>query len=241
MGLREVIKKSPIYPVYKYFMEQKTRLLRQLKYIVFGIFHGIDIKYDWKENAKAISSDYAHYQPLFSSYVKIIMDCFVITDSDKLFDWGSGKGAAMIFFARYPFSEIGGVELMRGLHEAAIENFKRKKFDHLISYNEDASRFENIDQYNYFFFYGPFMGKVMEQVIANLRKSLFRCPRRITIISQGVIEKKMFLESGLFAYIRQCFVSSICSGRHIYQYIDIYSNENLCIDFNTHRRIKILP
>lgn len=212
----------------------------RLRYIFEGIFLGIDITTEKAENAQNICIDNDHYQPLYTWYLKKLMKCFFINVSDKLFDYGSGKGAAMIFFARYPFCEIGGIELMYGLHEIALKNILKKRLSHVISYNGDASEYKDIDRYNYFFFYNPFHGRVMEAVIEQIKYSLFCRPRRITIIYQNPIERSLFINSGIFPYTVSCFVPSMLNkdrnnGRYARQFIDIYSTEPLENNFAKYR------
>jgi cyclopropane fatty-acyl-phospholipid synthase-like methyltransferase len=110
----------------------------QLRYIIVGKLSGIDIKLEYSENPLSVHPDNAQYQPAYTYYLKRLMKCLSINATDRLFDYGSGKGAAMIFFARYPFCEIGGIELMRGLHETALKNIKKTKLNHLTSYNGNA-------------------------------------------------------------------------------------------------------
>jgi hypothetical protein len=142
------------------FVFRNEKLL-QLRYIIFEKLFGIDIKFEHAEDASAVHPDNMHYQPLYTYYLKKLMKCISIGAADKLLDYGSGKGMAMIFFARYSFCKIDGVELIQELHKIALKNIARKKLTHLTSYNEDVTKYNDIDQYNYYFFYNPFCGKVM--------------------------------------------------------------------------------
>jgi len=46
----------------------------------------------------------------------------------------------------------------------------------------DASLFQDLDPYNYIYFFNPFSGADMIKVIANLIASIERKPRKVTII-----------------------------------------------------------
>jgi hypothetical protein len=202
-----------------------------LRYVLESTFLGIDVTINKAEDAKNVCVDNVNYQPLYTWHLKKLMKCFSISRDDRLFDYGSGKGAAMIFFARYPFCEIAGIELMQGLHEVAMKNIMKKKLDNLTLHNGNAAEYNDIDKYNYFFFYNPFHGKIMKSVINQIECSLTRKPRKIIIIYQNPEEKSLFINSGILPYAAFCFVPSMTNknknkgrGR---QFIDIYSNEPL--------------
>lgn len=143
----------------------RNKKLLQLRYIIVGKLSGIDIKLEYTENPLSIHPDNAQYQPAYIYYLKRLMKCFSINAVDRLFDYGSGKGAAMIFFAQYLFCEIGGIELMCELHEIAIKNILKKKLNHLTSYNGDAAEYNDIDRYNYFSFIIHFTGESWKQLL----------------------------------------------------------------------------
>jgi hypothetical protein len=221
------------------FVFRNNKLL-QLKYLFIGKLSGIDIKLEYTENPSSVHPDNVQYQPLYVWYLKKLMKCLSIKKYDRLFDYGSGKGAAMIFFARYPFCEIGGIELMYGLHETALKNIMKKKLNHLTSYNRNATEYGDIDRYNYFFFYNPFHGQIMEAVIDHIKNSLKRCPRKITIIYQNPEERDIFTNSGIFSYIAFCFVPSMLNKdknnrRYGRQFIDVYSTDPLEYSLDKYR------
>ncbi|WP_461255406.1 hypothetical protein [Treponema sp. R80B11-R83G3] len=236
--LKEKIKKSKCFLFYK----KINNTILKLKYIIIGKFLGIDISlvsYNQNEN-----SDYIQYQPAYTWYIKKIMKLFSINQSDKLLDYGSGKGAAMIFFARYSFIEIGGVEYNKNLHETAINNFKKIKLNYLKSYNYDAALFADIDQYTYFFMYNPFIGNILELTIEQIKQSLIRNPRKITILYQNPIGHDLFVNSKLFPYIKSCFIPSLLNlnkknKRYGRQFINIYCTEILNINFSKYGIILI--
>ena len=164
------------------------------------------------------------------------MKIFCINRNDNLLDYGSGKGAAMMLFARYPFGKIDGVEYDKCLHEIAENNFKIKNMKHLISYNSDATQYTDIDFYTYYYFNNPFRGKILEQTIEQIKNSYVRNPRKIIIIYQNPLESQLFINTGLFKSIFHCFISSIINinknnKRYGRQFIDIYCTEPLQMDF----------
>ena len=205
-------------------------LLRQ-RYALTGKFLGINISMVPVTETGG-NQNHVPYQPAYTWHLKRFMKCFDIKSSDKLFDYGSGKGGAMIFFSQYPFSEIGGVEYDENLHHVAENNFKLKGLNHLKSHNGDATTFADIDQYTYFFLFNPFLGEVMELTIEQIRKSLVRNPRKITVLYQNPQEHELFVNSNLFPYVATCFVSSWINVDKYGRRINVYCTEFLDIDFN---------
>jgi len=237
--LKDKIRRNKYYPYIKKKLlkyHNFRRDLLKIKYIIISKFLGIDIKltasFIYGDN-----SDNNEYVPVYSWYIKRIMKVFNISQNDNLLDYGSGKGAAMIFFAKYSFNRIDGVEYDKYLHEIAESNFKIKNLKHLNSYNVDATQFIDIDFYTFYFFYNPFHGKVLELTIEQLKNSYIRNPRKIIIIYQNPLGGQLFINSELFKNIFHCFIPSIINinknnKRYGRQFIDIYCTESLQIDFN---------
>lgn len=70
--------------------------------------------------------------------------------------------------------------------------FRKKCF----VYNEDASSFSDIDEYDYFYLYNPFRGKIMVDFINELLESQKRNKRTITVIYSNPTCEKDFLDVG---------------------------------------------
>jgi hypothetical protein len=51
----------------------------------------------------------------------------------------------------------------------------------------DAAEFRELDDYEYFYLYNPFPEAVMRQVVENIRGSLERRPRKVTLIYKNPI------------------------------------------------------
>lgn len=50
-----------------------------------------------------------------------------LTKEDAIFDFGCGKGGAMLTFLDYGFTKAGGVEFSKQLYSEANENFNKLK------------------------------------------------------------------------------------------------------------------
>ncbi len=117
----------------------------------------------------------------FKELQKVIVDLSL--DKNKgIFDFGCGKGAALLFFHKQGFKNIGGVELSEKLIAICENNLRVLKLNHIEVFQKNAAEFVDLDQYNYFYFYNPFPQVIMQQVIENIYRCLRNSPRQILLI-----------------------------------------------------------
>lgn len=119
--------------------------------------------------------------------------------NDAIFDFGCGKGSALLSFLDYGFSQVGGVEYADNVYEILKSNAEKmcneQNDKKMNCYHGDAALVkEELDGYNWFYLFNPFGRVVFEKVINNICESLNRCPRKIWIIyilpkSHDIIEK----------------------------------------------------
>ena len=111
-----------------------------------------------------------------------------INHSDFVFvDFGSGKGKALLLASRYSFKKIIGVEFSADLCQIC-----RRNLDRFRSSDQKTRAFEiihvNADHYEFllepsvFFFYNPFRGALMQNVLEHIASSLRAHPRPAWII-----------------------------------------------------------
>ena len=115
-------------------------------------------------------------------HLEKVLRALKITREDAIVDFGSGKGGALITFAKYPFSKIMGVELSPELIAIARKNMKKLGIGNVGTIVADAADFADLDGYNYFYFFNPFPPAIMRAVIKNISSSLARKPRKTIII-----------------------------------------------------------
>ena len=125
------------------------------------------------------SHDYRHSGGV---HLENVLNRLKITPEDAIVDFGSGKGGALISFAKYPFSKITGVELLPELVDIAEQNFRLLNILNITMVVSNAAAFTDLDGYNYFYFYSPFPRNVMAAVMHNIQVSLLNRPRRIQLI-----------------------------------------------------------
>lgn len=102
-------------------------------------------------------------------------------------DFGSGKGKALLLASRYPFKRIIGVEFSAELCQTCRRNLdfftspdqKSKAFE--VSH-VNAGHYEPLLEPSVFFFYNPFRGALMQNVLEHIASSLRVHPRPAWII-----------------------------------------------------------
>lgn len=108
------------------------------------------------------------------------------SDEDGIFDFGCGKGGAMVSFWDYGFRNIGGVEYEPGIYDVLMDNMEKlqaKNYVGLECIQRDAAHVKTeLDKYNYFYFFGPFYDDTLSKVISNIAESVQRTRRKIHII-----------------------------------------------------------
>lgn len=143
------------------------------------------------------------YSDTGREYLQNVLSSFNIKDTDAIVDFGSGKGGALITLADYPFAKITGVEISGELLAVAKKNLRRLRIRNVTMICCDARDFITIDEYNYFYFFNPFPCGVMHKVIENIKLSLNRVQREVTIIYLNPICHETIIAGGFFEKIAE--------------------------------------
>ena len=151
----------------------------------------------------------------------------VLSKEDAIFDFGCGKGGAMLIFLDYGFTKVGGVEYSEQLYCEAEKNFERL---HLNSCEDlqveliqgDAAKVtQELDHYNWFYFFDPFERQIFEPVIFNLCSSYQRKPRNMTLICINPRYYDVIEKCGMFSLTNQ-----FCAATR-QKVVNIYITEKL--------------
>ena len=103
-------------------------------------------------------------------------------------DYGSGKGAVLLYASRFPFLEIIGVEFAHELNDIALSNLQRYRaagvsFDMPIRpVCADATTFDTPLTPLVLYFLAPFGPPVLKEVLARIESSFRLNPREIYIV-----------------------------------------------------------
>jgi precorrin-6B methylase 2 len=227
--LKELIKNSPFfYPAWRIYTSYQNLELRKLSAKL-----GYDLTKDVKAMHRQKSKDAMQYTHSDARTIKPIFDSLGISPLDKILDYGSGKGGMMIWLAQcYPFGKIAGVEFCSEYDILAKQNFTKNGLSYLETYNVDAATFTDIDEYNYFYFFNPFIGETMNRVVANIRDSFLRHSRKMVVIYNNPRCREAFtVHHDIFPYQKFIKQGEAKNNPYHYGFIDIYSTESLNINF----------
>ena len=131
----------------------------------------------------------------------------------------AARAAPYLTMCQFPFEEVIGVELAADLIRIAEANAAREGARQARFVNADASQFADLDRVTHLYMYHPFRQCVMDQVMENLRTSLARRPRALTLVYKNPVCHEAVLESGLFELkrtIRDEDSPDCCNLFHIY-------------------------
>ncbi|MBD5395933.1 MAG: class I SAM-dependent methyltransferase [Lachnospiraceae bacterium] len=174
--------KNLIY-IRPYFYGDEERLVDYYSYLDFS--KGVDIapvkSMDEQSYGIADKSEFHNYSPNVGMMLEYTLSMFKFTDQDAAFDFGCGKGGALTLFHKNGVGKIGGIEYDQELFEIAKNNMKKLNLPCQLLHG-DAAECRDIDDYNIFYMFDPFVGDTFDRVIHNISESHERNKRKITII-----------------------------------------------------------
>lgn len=182
--------------------------------------HWIEYRYGLDISANKYNRDgeFVEYAPTPWRSLKRIMDSIDIGEKGALFDYGMGKGGVLVWLALEGlFQRLAGVERDEELFMTACENFKKLEIENVKATCSDARNItDELDTYNYFFFFNPFLGTVFESVLLNIVNSYERKKRKIRMIYINPFCHDMIMASGVFKLERQVEVNHFIPLANIY-------------------------
>jgi methyltransferase family protein len=141
------------------------------------------------------------YQPSSVEEFTLLMDKLPVDCSDFTFvDYGSGKGRVLMLAAAYPFRRILGVEFAESLNEVARQNIATLGADaaRIETLLIDATKFDPPPEPVVLYFFNPFHGPAVDQVLRRIRSSLERTPRPAYLVLTGPPELAQAVEQAGF-------------------------------------------
>ena len=149
----------------------------------------LNLKYDYQFSLKTNSSvqlinmevksesiiHARHYQAThYRLFFKIMNQLNLPWNKFNFIDFGSGKGRCLLMASMLGFKKVIGIEFAKDLCETAEDNklSLQKNFPHIpLSpieiINEDALNYFPKTKNNVFFFYNPFDGVILKEVLQN--------------------------------------------------------------------------
>lgn len=123
-----------------------------------------------------------------------------ITDRDVFIDFGSGKGRAIYWAARYPFRRVIGVELSERLNQIARRNIdkNRERFacKDVTLVTSDALKFDIPNDLTVAYLYNPFQGAIFTGLLDRLCASVRGTPRPFHLVYVNPVMHEQVLSRG---------------------------------------------
>lgn len=129
------------------------------------------------------------------------------TNKDAIFDFGCGKGSALISFLDYGFQNVGGIEYEPKIYDVLIDNMTKLGLidrDYIKLLYGDASKLnQELDEFNWFYFFQPFDNYIFEKCIKAICDSYRRSKRKLRVISISPKNYKCIEDTGIFRLTTQ--------------------------------------
>lgn len=124
---------------------------------------------------------------------------------DAIFDYGCGKGGALVSFLDYGFRQAGGIEYEPKIYDVLKENIGRLglKNETELLYGDAGELTEELDKYNWFYFFLPFDNYIFEKCVRAICDSYRRRKRKIHIISISPYSHECIENTGMFRLTNQ--------------------------------------
>ena len=140
------------------------------------------------------------YMPASYDLMEELFDKLQPEKLNHFIDIGCGKGRAMVVAAHYGFKKITGIDFSKELCSAAIENMEKVKtkfpFSIFQVINNDAFYYAIPKDADCIFLFNPFDETIMSAVVNNIRESIKKNPRKLTVIYLNPVQKHLFITAG---------------------------------------------
>jgi SAM-dependent methyltransferase len=129
---------------------------------------------------------YHKYEPTPYGALEILFDTYKLKDSDRIVDFGCGKGR-LNFFIHFIFNAfVTGIEMNDVFYQEAIDNresyVKNTDIDHIQFHCCLAEEYPIDSLDNRFYFFNPFSLQIFMKVINNILLSVEETEREIELI-----------------------------------------------------------
>jgi SAM-dependent methyltransferase len=131
---------------------------------------------------------YHRYEPTPYSALEILFNKYKVTSSDRIVDFGCGKGR-LNFYIHYLFNaSVFGVEMNEIFYQEAVENRNnyvkqtKKSKDKIHFYLCLAEEYQIDPLENRFYFFNPFSIQIFRNIINNILHSVEKSAREIELV-----------------------------------------------------------
>lgn len=148
------------------------------------------------------SVHYYRYEPTPYEGLDALFKHYQLKETDRVVDFGCGKGRLLFYIHHYFKSTVVGVEIDKSLSHEAIENRERYlkrsngREEEIEIHHCAAQDYEINPLDNRFYFFNPFSIQVFKHTISNILRSYKQNPRETEIILYyGSTDYTFFLEN----------------------------------------------
>lgn len=134
------------------------------------------------------SLNYHRYEPTPYSALEQLFENYEVDRSDRVVDFGCGKGRLNFYIHYFYHASIVGIEMDERLYQAALTNLasyvrKTKNPSERIQFYCCLAEEYAIDPYdNRFYFFNPFSIQIFRRIIHNILRSVEAFEREIEIV-----------------------------------------------------------
>ena len=175
---------------------------------------------------------YHRYEPTPYSALELLFNSYELKSSDRIVDFGCGKGRLNFFISYLYHASVVGVEMNKSFYLEAVKNRtnymkKVKTCDNSMEFHCCLAEEYKIDyRDNRFYFFNPFSVQIFMKIINNILLSFEKHPRQIELILfYGSEDYIFFLENQTGFELKEEIKLSPLSERDSYERFVIYQLE----------------
>ncbi|MCJ8008219.1 SAM-dependent methyltransferase [Lederbergia wuyishanensis] len=148
----------------------------------------LNIKTDGEQMGFNSSFHYHRYEPTPYSGLEILFNQYELKNSDRIVDFGCGKGRLLFYIHHLYKSFVTGIEMNEDLYQEAVENKKRYIKKHPFGKDKIdfqcclAEEYVIHPQDNRFYFFNPFTIQIFMKVVNNILLSVEESAREVELI-----------------------------------------------------------
>jgi SAM-dependent methyltransferase len=147
----------------------------------------LNVKTGGDQKGFTSSLHYHRYEPTPYSALERLFDTYEIKSSDRIVDFGCGKGRLNFYIHHFFRSTVIGIEMNKVFYQEAVENRNRyvkkhNRKDDLFFHCCLAEEYEIDPLDNRFYFFNPFSINIFMNVINNILLSMEKFERDIELV-----------------------------------------------------------
>jgi SAM-dependent methyltransferase len=147
----------------------------------------LNVKTVGDQKGNTSSLHYHRYEPTPYSALERLFATYEIKSSDRIVDFGCGKGRLNFYIHHFFRSTVIGIEMNKVFYQEAVENrnryvIKHNRKDDIFFYCCLAEEYEIDPLDNRFYFFNPFSINIFMNVINNILLSVEKFERDIELV-----------------------------------------------------------